>query len=70
MSKQLGTVKWFNDTKGFGFVTGDDGKDVFVHYSGIAGEGFRKLTEGQRVSYEVTEGVKGPQATGVAPVEG
>ncbi len=61
-----GTVKWFNDSKGFGFITpSEGGKDVFVHYSAIAGSGFRSLTEGQNVDYEVEMGPKGPQATKV-----
>jgi CspA family cold shock protein len=57
-----GTVKWFDEKKGFGFITEDDGKDVFVHYSAIAGTGFRKLAEGERVTFEIKEGEKGPQA--------
>jgi len=61
-----GTVKWFNESKGFGFITPSDGsKDVFVHYSAIASEGFRTLMEGQQVSYNVEDGPKGPQATNV-----
>lgn len=60
-----GTVKWFNDTKGFGFITGEDGNDVFVHYSSIQGDGFKSLTEGQAVSYEVEAGPKGPKAVNV-----
>lgn len=63
-----GKVKWFNDSKGFGFITGEDGKDVFVHYSSIQGEGFRSLAEGQAVSYEVEEGPKGPAATNVTKI--
>ena len=66
---QYGTVKWFNDAKGFGFIAPEDGSaDVFVHYSAIASSGFRSLQEGQRVSYEVNQGPKGAQAAGVAPV--
>jgi CspA family cold shock protein len=64
--KQNGTVKWFNGTKGSGFITGEDGKDVFVHYSAIEETGYRTLEEGQKVSYEVTQGEKGPQASGVS----
>ena len=61
-----GTVKWFNGEKGFGFITPDDGgKDLFVHYSEVQGDGFRKLDEGQRVQFEVGQGNKGPAATGV-----
>jgi CspA family cold shock protein len=67
MSEQRvsGTVKWFNDDKGFGFIEREDGKDVFVHHSAIAMEGFKSLKEGQKVSMEVTEGEKGPQAENV-----
>ncbi|MFC3033359.1 cold-shock protein [Pseudoalteromonas fenneropenaei] len=62
-----GSVKWFNESKGFGFITQDDGgRDVFVHFSAIKADGFRVLTEGQRVSYTVTNGAKGPQAENVA----
>ena len=65
---QYGTVKWFNDAKGFGFIAPEDGSaDVFVHYSAISSTGFRTLQEGQRVSYEVTQGAKGAQASGVTP---
>ena len=64
-----GTVKWFNDAKGYGFITpSDGGKDLFVHYSGIEGGGFKSLTEGQKVSYESTEGPKGPSAVNVTPI--
>ena len=63
-----GTVKWFSSEKGFGFITPDDGSaDVFVHFSAIAGEGFRNLDEGQKVTYEGTKGQKGPQASDVRP---
>ncbi len=62
-----GTVKWFNEAKGFGFITQDDGgSDVFVHFSAINGSGFRTLAEGQKVSYDVQQGPKGPQAASVA----
>lgn len=60
-----GTVKWFNKEKGFGFITGEDGKDVFVHYSGIATEGFKTLVESQTVEFDVNEGSKGPIAVNV-----
>ena len=60
-----GTVKWFNADKGYGFITGEDGNDVFVHYSAIQGEGFRSLDEGQTVSYDLVEGAKGMQAANV-----
>jgi len=64
-----GTVKWFNDAKGYGFITPEDGgKDLFVHHSGVAGDGFKTLAEGARVQYEPTQGEKGPQATNVTLV--
>jgi len=63
-----GTVKWFNAEKGYGFIERPDGDDVFVHFSEIKTEGFRTLTEGQRVSFEVTQGAKGLQASDVAPL--
>ena len=61
-----GTVKWFNDAKGFGFISQEDGKDVFVHYSAIQSEGHKTLQEGQAVTMKVTDGAKGPQAEDVA----
>jgi len=63
-----GTVKWFNDAKGFGFITpSDGGKDVFVHHSAILGSGFKTLTEGQQVKFELQQGPKGPSAANVQP---
>ena len=65
-----GTVKWFNDSKGFGFITPEDGgEDLFVHFSAIQGQGFKTLAEGQRVSYDETTGQKGKQASNVRPAE-
>ncbi|MFC6440209.1 cold-shock protein [Bowmanella sp. JS7-9] len=66
MSKQTGTVKWFNEAKGFGFITQDNGgADVFVHFRAITGDGFRTLAEGQKVSYDTEQGQKGLQAANV-----
>jgi len=70
MEKKMveGTVKWFNDAKGFGFIEQENGPDVFVHHSEIQGDGFKSLDEGGRVSFEVTQGQKGPQASGVRKI--
>jgi cold shock protein len=64
--KLTGRVKWFNDSKGYGFIEQEGGRDIFVHYTAIEGEGFKSLAEGQKVEFEVIEGTKGPQATKVA----
>lgn len=67
MSKTTGTVKWFNEVKGFGFIAQENGgKDVFVHYRAIASDGYRSLAEGQKVEFNVEEGQKGPQAANVS----
>jgi CspA family cold shock protein len=63
--RETGTVKWFNDAKGYGFISRDEGDDVFVHYSSITGAGFRSLTEGQRVEFSVEQGPKGLRAVNV-----
>ncbi len=63
-----GTVKWFNESKGYGFIEQEDGPDVFVHYSGIAGNGFRTLNDGDRVTFDIEQGQKGPAATNVTVV--
>lgn len=69
MAEQVeGTVKWFNDEKGFGFIEQTGGRDVFVHYSAIVGEGRRSLAEGQKVMMEITQTEKGPQAENVTPI--
>lgn len=66
--KEQGTVKWFNSTKGFGFIERDSGEDIFVHYSAILGDGYRSIDEGQRVEFVVTDGPKGPQAQEVTAI--
>jgi len=63
-----GTVKWFNSEKGFGFITGEDGKDVFAHFSQIKSDGYKSLDEGQKVSYDVVKGPKGPQAENISVI--
>ena len=63
-----GTVKWFSDSKGYGFIQREDGADVFVHFSAIKGSGFRSLREGQAVEFEIIQGPKGPQAANVNPI--
>jgi CspA family cold shock protein len=63
-----GTVKWFNADKGYGFISRDDGDDVFVHHTAIVGDGYRSLNEGQRVSFDLTQGKKGPQASNVTKI--
>ncbi len=69
MSNTTGTVKWFNDAKGFGFISQDDGgADVFVHFSALNGSGFKSLAEGQKVSFELSDGPKGPQASNVVSI--
>ena len=66
--RETGTVKWFNDSKGYGFIEREGGNDVFVHHSAIQAEGFRSLAEGQQVEFEVVQGQKGPAAENVIPV--
>jgi CspA family cold shock protein len=63
-----GTVKWFNSEKGYGFISQEDGPDVFVHFSAISGSGYRNLEENQKVEFDITQGQKGPQAANVRPV--
>jgi CspA family cold shock protein len=66
--RSKGTVKWFNDRKGFGFIKLEDGKDVFVHYSALQGDGFKTLKEGEAVEFDVVDGAKGPQAANVVRI--
>lgn len=66
---ETGTVKWFNNSKGYGFISRDEGDDVFVHFKAIVGEGYRTLNEGDRVQFEVEQGPKGLQATNVSKIE-
>lgn len=68
MSTTTGTVKWFNETKGFGFIEQENGPDVFAHFSAIQGDGFKTLAEGQRVQFEVSQGQKGPQASNIVAI--
>ena len=68
VERMKGTVKWFNNAKGYGFIGRTDGPDVFVHYSAITSEGYKSLQEGDQVEFEITEGQKGPQAANVAKV--
>ena len=68
MSKTNGTVKWFNETKGFGFIEQESGPDVFAHFSAISGSGFKTLIEGQKVEFNITQGQKGPQAENIVVV--
>ena len=68
MSTTTGTVKWFDDSKGFGFIEQESGPDVFAHFSAIAGDGFKSLAEGQRVEFTITQGKKGPQAENIVPL--
>ena len=68
MSRTTGTVKWFNDAKGFGFIEQESGPDVFAHFSAITGDGFKSLIEGQKVEFTVTQGQKGPQAENIVAV--
>ena len=65
MAKSTGTVKWFNERKGFGFISPESGPDVFAHFSAITGSGFKTLNEGQKVEFDITEGKKGPQAENI-----
>jgi CspA family cold shock protein len=66
--RTTGTVKWFNNSKGYGFIEQEDGPDVFVHYSALSGEGYRSLNEGQAVEFDIEDGEKGPQAVNVVMI--
>ena len=68
MSRTTGTVKWFNESKGFGFLEQESGPDVFAHFSNIAGDGFKTLVEGQKVEFTITQGQKGPQAENIVVI--
>ena len=68
MSTTTGTVKWFNETKGFGFITQENGPDIFAHFSQIQGDGFKTLAEGQKVEFSVVDGAKGPQAENIVKI--
>ena len=68
MATVTGTVKWFNDSKGFGFIEQENGPDVFAHFSAIQGEGFKSLSEGQKVQFTIVDGQKGPQAENIVPI--
>ena len=68
MSTVTGTVKWFNESKGFGFIEQESGPDVFVHFSAIQGSGFKTLADGQKVEFTITQGQKGPQAENIVPL--
>ena len=68
MSTTTGTVKWFNEAKGFGFIAQENGPDVFAHFSAIQGDGFKTRVEGQKVQFEITQGQKGPQASNIVPL--
>ena len=68
MSTTTGTVKWFNESKGFGFISQESGPDVFAHFSAIQSEGYKSLKEGQKVQFTITEGKKGPQAENIVPL--
>ena len=68
MSRTTGTVKWFNETKGFGFLEQESGPDVFAHFSNISGDGFKTLVEGQKVEFTITQGQKGPQAENIVAI--